>query len=76
MQLIFFCHPPFMQSQSMPRFARMIGEAMKDRGHQVEYWAPRDRCHKLLSGSRWAKWAGYIDQYILFPIEVQLLRLP
>ncbi|TAK94143.1 MAG: glycosyltransferase family 1 protein [Aquabacterium sp.] len=82
MQLIFFCHPPFMQSQSMPRFARMIGEAMKERGHQVEYWAPQGRVHKLLSETRLAsltslaKWAGYIDQYILFPIEVKLRLLP
>ncbi|HEX5357299.1 MAG TPA: glycosyltransferase [Aquabacterium sp.] len=71
MHLVFFCHPPFMRSQSMPRFARMIGEAMKDKGHQIEYWSPQDRCHRRLEGTRLAKWAGYVDQYILFPLEVR-----
>ena len=28
MKLVFFCHP-FMRSQSMPRFARMVGESMQ-----------------------------------------------
>lgn len=52
---------------------------MKMKGHQVEYWAPQDRVHKLLSGTRLAalaKWAGYIDQYIIFPAEVRLRLLP
>lgn len=71
MHLVFFCHPPFMRSQSMPRFARMIGDAMKDKGHQIEYWSPRDRCHRMLESTRLAKWAGYVDQYIIFPLEVR-----
>lgn len=77
MHLVFFCHPPFMRSQSMPRFARMIGDAMKDKGHQIEYWAPRDHCHRYVEGTRLAKWAGYVDQYIIFPLAVRWrLRAP
>ncbi|WP_290673507.1 glycosyltransferase [Aquabacterium sp.] len=60
-----------MRSQSMPRFARMVGEAMQDRGHQVTYWAPQDRFHRLFAHTRLAKWAGYVDQYLLFPLEVK-----
>ena len=71
MNLVFFCHPPFMRSQSMPRFARMVGESMRELGHRVEYWAPQDRCHARFQGTRLEKWAGYVDQYVLFPGEVK-----
>jgi glycosyltransferase involved in cell wall biosynthesis len=72
LRLVVFCHPPFLGSQSMPRFAAMLQSAYQARGHQVEQWAPRARAHKLLGHTRWAKWAGYIDQYLLFPLEVRL----
>jgi glycosyltransferase involved in cell wall biosynthesis len=71
MKLVFFCHPPFMKSQSMPRFARMIGGALQARGHEVAYWAPEDRVHALLRRTRLAKWAGYVDQYVIFPLQVK-----
>ncbi len=71
MKLVFFCHPPFMRSQSMPRFARMVGEAMRQRGHDVDYWAPKGRCHERFKGTRLEKWAGYVDQYLIFPLEVK-----
>lgn len=57
----------------------MIGEAMRAKGHEVEYWAPQGRVHKLVSGTRLAalaKWAGYIDQYIIFPAEVRWRLIP
>jgi len=71
MRMVMFCHPDFLGSQSMPRFARMLQEAYLARGHQVAFWSPSSRCHKLLSHTRLAKWAGYVDQYILFPLEVR-----
>jgi glycosyltransferase involved in cell wall biosynthesis len=71
MKLVFFCHPPFMRSQSMPRFARMIGAAMQARGHEVAYWAPEARAHALLGRTRLAKWAGYVDQFLIFPLQVK-----
>jgi hypothetical protein len=75
MKFVLFCHPPFMRSQSMPRFARMIGEAMQARGHEVAYWAPQPVAHALLGSTRLAKWAGYVDQYLLFPLLVKLRLL-
>ena len=60
-----------MRSQSMPRFARMVGESMRNMGHEVDYWAPQDRCHARFKGTRLEKWAGYVDQYVLFPLEVK-----
>lgn len=55
----------------MPRFAKMVGEAMRHRGHEVDYWAPKGRCHERFKGTRLEKWAGYVDQYVIFPIEVK-----
>lgn len=75
MRLVLFCHPPFMKSESMPRFARMIGEAMRSKGLEVAYWAPRPWLYRWFDGTRLAKWAGYVDQYLLFPIEVRLRLL-
>ncbi|MBC7702010.1 glycosyltransferase [Aquabacterium sp.] len=76
MKLVFFCHPSFMRSQSMPRFARMIGGAMQAKGYEVAYWAPQAWVHALFDNTRLAKWAGYVDQYLVFPLQVKarLLR--
>jgi glycosyltransferase involved in cell wall biosynthesis len=60
-----------MKSQSMPRFARMIGEAMRQQGHDVVYWAPADQCQSRFKGTRLEKWAGYVDQYLIFPLVVK-----
>lgn len=60
-----------MRSQSMPRFARMIGGAMHAKGYQVDYWAPDAFIHPLFEDTRLAKWAGYVDQYLIFPLQVR-----
>lgn len=75
MKLVLFCHPTFMKSESMPRFARMIGQAMQLKGLEVAYWAPRPWVYRFFDGTRLAKWAGYVDQYLLFPLEVRLRLL-
>jgi glycosyltransferase involved in cell wall biosynthesis len=78
MRLVFFTHPEFMRSQSMPRFARMLQRACLDRGHQVSVWAPRDGLHRWFAHTRLAKWAGYVDQYLIFPwwVRRQLAQTP
>ena len=55
----------------MPRFARMLAEGMRERGHTVELWAPRARFFELPFEGALKKWLGYIDQYIVFPTEVR-----
>lgn len=67
MNIVVFCHPAFLNSQSMPRFANMLRDAYEQRGHQVIMWAPQACTYKLVPKSVLSKWAGYIDQYILFP---------
>lgn len=56
-----------MNSQSMPRFASMLEQAFLVRGHQVQMWSPKARVHTFFPTGSLSKWAGYIDQYILFP---------
>ncbi len=60
-----------MNSQSMPRFARMLQSAYEARGHAVTVWSPDDWFHRRFNGTRFAKWAGYLDQYWLFPRSVR-----
>jgi glycosyltransferase involved in cell wall biosynthesis len=72
MKVVIFCHPAFMQSQSMPRFATMVQRACIERGLHTEFWSPTAFMHRLARGSRLEKWAGYIDQYVIFPLIVRI----
>lgn len=76
MKIVLFCHPSFMGSQSMPRFAGMLQQAYQARGHEVAVWSPQAIVRRHISHGPAAKWAGYVDQYILFPRQVRknLLR--
>ena len=71
MNVVLFSHPVFLNSQSMTRFARMLEQAYVARGHQVQVWSPKARVYNLVPRGRLSKWAGYIDQYILFPLWVR-----
>jgi glycosyltransferase involved in cell wall biosynthesis len=71
MKLVLFCHPSFLTSQSMPKFAEMLNTAYQARGHSVTVWAPRARVFNWFPRSRFSKWAGYVDQYVLFPLWVR-----
>lgn len=59
----------------MPRFARMVGDSMAARGHEVQYWAPDGAVHDWVRRRGWgdsaAKWASYVDQYVIFPVQVR-----
>jgi glycosyltransferase involved in cell wall biosynthesis len=71
MKLVIFCHPPYLASQSMPRFAQMLRTSFEALGHEVTMLAPTPRFHRLFAGHRYAKWGGYIDQYVVFPRQVR-----
>ncbi len=52
----------------MPRFAKMIGEGMLERGHDVEYWTSSRLFSRLPVGHGGVrKWLGYVDQYLIYP---------
>lgn len=71
MNIVFFTHPSFLGSQSMPRYARMLAEGMRQRNHNVEVWTAEPTAYNLSKANFLKKWLGYIDQYILFPREVK-----
>lgn len=66
MRIVLLAHPAFMDSQSMPRFAGMLRSAYEARGHEVQVWAPPARLRAWLQRGALSKWAGYVDQYLLF----------
>ena len=68
MKLIIITHPTFSASQSMPRFARLISDGMKSRGHSVNVWTAQPWAYNLPVPTKLKKWLGYIDQFIIFPI--------
>lgn len=76
MKIILFTHPTFLAHQSMPRFAQMIMDGMKDKGHDINSWSPKPLFFKLaVKKPILEKWLGYLDQYLVFPIEVKLKLL-
>ncbi|MBK0368798.1 glycosyltransferase [Flavobacterium agrisoli] len=75
MRIVLFTHPFFLNSQSMPRFANMLSNGMLERGHEIIVWSPKARFYKLSFAKFLKKWFGYIDQYIVFPLEVKIKLL-
>jgi glycosyltransferase involved in cell wall biosynthesis len=73
MKIVLFCHPQFLPSQSMWRYAAMLKHGYEARGHQVLMWAPAPRVYRYFAGGRLAKWAGYVDQFLLFPRWVRAM---
>jgi glycosyltransferase involved in cell wall biosynthesis len=57
----------------MPRFAAMLTEGMKQRGHKVEVWAPQRFFLRIPMPRKFKKWLGYLDQYLVFPLKVKAL---
>jgi glycosyltransferase involved in cell wall biosynthesis len=68
MRIALITHPQFMKSQSMPRFAGMLCDAYEQRGHQVSMHTARAVATRWITHPKLSKWAGYIDQFLLFPI--------
>ncbi|MDR3368611.1 glycosyltransferase family 1 protein [Rhodoferax sp.] len=78
MQVVLFGHPDFLNSRSMPRFVEMILRGMQTRGHTVQLWSPSPLLYRLPFGKRLKKWLGYLDQFVVFPLQVRsrLKKLP
>ncbi len=71
MKIVFFTHPPFLPSQSMPRFAEMLIKGMLARGHEVQEWTAQRCFFALPVPHGWKKWLAYIDQFLIFPLIVK-----
>ncbi|WJS94216.1 glycosyltransferase [Flavobacterium johnsoniae] len=76
MKIVLFTHPSFLGHKSMPRFAQMIIAGMKEKGHELTVWSPKAFFFKLSFKKPFLeKWLGYLDQYIVFPIQVKFRLL-
>ena len=71
MHIVFFAHPNFLGHQSMPRFAKMLADGMERKGHEVEVWSPQEKFRKFFRTNLGKKWFGYIDQYVVFPLQLR-----
>jgi glycosyltransferase involved in cell wall biosynthesis len=71
MKIALFTHPPFLGSASMPRFAGFIEAGMRARGHKVSVWTPEARAWRLPAPASLKKWLGYVDQYLIFPVQIR-----
>lgn len=71
MNLVLFTHPAWLRLQSQTGLVRMMVEAFAARGHEVQVRQPEARLRALLSRGRVSKWAGYVDQYLLFPRQLR-----
>jgi len=71
MRIVFFTHPEFSHHQSMPRFAKMLVDGMKNKGHAVEVWSPQPYFFNLKVPVSLKKWMSYADQYLVFPLMLR-----
>ena len=71
MKIVFFAHPEFLSHQSMPKYAALLANGMRLKGHQVEVLSPWPVFANMAKSSSAKKWLGYIDQYILFPVSIR-----
>jgi glycosyltransferase involved in cell wall biosynthesis len=49
----------------------MLKSSFEERGHVVTVWSPVAKCQRLFAAGKFSKWAGYVDQYVLFPLWVR-----
>jgi glycosyltransferase involved in cell wall biosynthesis len=71
MNIVFFSHPAFLGSESMPRFSRMLMDGMRKRGWNVALLQPEAILSRIPAPPLIRKWLGYFDQYIIFPMLVK-----
>jgi glycosyltransferase involved in cell wall biosynthesis len=60
------------RQQSMIRFANLLESGLTKLGHEVKVIRPEPVFSQLVSSSsKLAKWLGYIDKFILFPLTIK-----
>ena len=69
MKVLLIGNYPPDQQESMQRFASLLESELRARGHRVQLLQPRARLNR--SGAPpvgRAKWLGYLDKFVLFPL--------
>jgi glycosyltransferase involved in cell wall biosynthesis len=64
---------PLDQQKSMLRYTELLRRGLESRGHRVKEMHPVPRFGRLWKHGALGKWLGYIDKYLLFPVELSLL---
>jgi glycosyltransferase involved in cell wall biosynthesis len=60
------------RQESMQRFATLMQEGLTEHGHDVMVLRPPAVVGRLLPGARGvSKWLGYLDKYLLFPLQLR-----
>ena len=67
MNIVLVTHPAFLGLRSQDQFAQMLHDEYARRGHRVALRRPDAIVRRLVRRGPLAKWAGYVDQYLLFP---------
>lgn len=76
MKIVLFTHPSFLGHKSMPRFAQMIMTGMEEKKHELAVWTPKAFFFRLSFRKAFLqKWFGYVDQFLVFPIQVKFKLL-
>lgn len=57
----------------MEIFTKMLCDGMKAKGHTIKVWYPNALVSRIPAGNLIVKWLQYIDQYLLFPIQLTFL---
>jgi glycosyltransferase involved in cell wall biosynthesis len=70
--IVFFAHPAFLKLRSMDRFTELISSGLRTRGHKIRIWRPKALFSRLPAGKQGKKWLGYLDQFLLFPLTIQM----
>lgn len=71
MNIVLYSHPAFLGLRSQTHFARMLAGAYRERGHTVALRQPEAVVQRRVPAGRLAKWAGYVDQYLVFPRQMR-----
>jgi glycosyltransferase involved in cell wall biosynthesis len=72
MKIILFNHPSFSESMSITKYTHMIARSMQKKGHEVQIWTAPPVLTKLRWPDLLKKYIGYIDQFLFFPILMNL----
>ena len=67
MNLVLYTHPAFLGLRSQDHFAQLLCDEFTRRGHHVLLRRPDAIVRARVDRGPLAKWAGYVDQYLLFP---------
>ncbi|MDG6998397.1 MAG: glycosyltransferase family 4 protein [Nitrososphaerota archaeon] len=72
MKVLLIGNYPLLHSQSMDRFAAMLEQGIRERGHEARLLRPKPRAGKIGETSKTAaKWLGYVDMFLLFKEDLK-----